>query len=608
MFRTWLNDHKLEDYDFSGTIFEKASNRAFWEPKRKEKFIQSAESFLGYEWPLIRATDYLAFFSEGDRVRQETPHFAKRYALTALVIGETLEYKGRFINDIIDGIFNICEETYWGLSAHQPPVRSGNPGEDPKPLLLPDPEDPYIDLFAAETGAALAIILHLLGDELEAVCPEIVKRIRNELDRRILKPYLSHTDYVWMGYVKRVNNWNPWILSNILTVVLLTPQPKHLICRVIGKAMFEIQAIYDRYPADGGCDEGMSYWGVSGGTIFEFLEQLYLATGGAIDFFSDAKIRKIGEYAYKTCIGNRYIVNFADGSARGFYGSASIYYRFGIRIGCRELTLRAKEDALPSGTDLHSIRNTYMKRTLWNVIHEDEINALDAFRPCEEAFFPDLENAVARSGQWFYAAKGGNNHEGHNHNDVGSFIAYHENRPVLIDPGCGVYRRETFNEGRYRIWTMRSEYHNLPVINGLGEHEGGEFKASFFGYSGKTAAIRFASAYETSSGIRELERRVSVRETGVTVQDKFDFSGDRNAIAEHFMTVLPVRIRRNAAILGERYELRSDETAEISVESIPFSGDEKLIQSWGTDAMERIIFRFETGKTKTITFTLRCLS
>ena len=92
------------------------------------------------------------------------------------------------------------------------------------------------------------------------------------------------------------------------------------------------------------------------------------------------------------------------------------------------------------------------------------------------------------------------------------------------------------------------------------------------------------------------------------MQDKFDFSGDRNAIAEHFMTVLPVRIRRNAAILGERYELRSDETAEISVESIPFSGDEKLIQSWGTDAMERIIFRFETGKTKTITFTLRCLS
>ena len=39
--------------------------------------------------------------------------------------------------------------------------------------------------------------------------------------------------------------------------------------------------------------------------------------------------------------------------------------------------------------------------------------------------------------------------------------------PVIIDAGVGTYTRQTFSSERYTIWTMQSNYHNLPMINGF---------------------------------------------------------------------------------------------------------------------------------------------
>ena len=45
-----------------------------------------------------------------------------------------------------------------------------------------------------------------------------------EAKRRILDPYFVRSDFGWMGLNGRphhVNNWNPWINSNVLTANLL---------------------------------------------------------------------------------------------------------------------------------------------------------------------------------------------------------------------------------------------------------------------------------------------------------------------------------------------------------------------------------------------------
>ena len=41
----------------------------------------------------------------------------------------------------------------------------------------------------------------------------------------------------------------------------------------------------------------------------------------------------------------------------------------------------------------------------------------------------------------YLSAKGGNNGESHNHNDVGSFVLYCDGKPAVIDVGTGVYEK-----------------------------------------------------------------------------------------------------------------------------------------------------------------------
>ena len=118
MFNRWLENNNLDSINFDTRLFEKADNRKFWDSVMTDTQINTAKTYLGFEWPIIRASHFIDFQKNGNRLSQEKPHFARRYALLYLFLGELAEYKGRFLPDLVDGIFAICEETYWGLSAH----------------------------------------------------------------------------------------------------------------------------------------------------------------------------------------------------------------------------------------------------------------------------------------------------------------------------------------------------------------------------------------------------------------------------------------------------------------------------------------------------------
>lgn len=590
MFKKWLSENNLRDFDFSGTIFEKASNREFWESVKDEEYIKNAEKYLGYEWPIMRASDYIAFSVEGNRVKQETPHFSRRMALLSLFIGEVMEHKGRFIPDIVDGIFCICEETFWGLSAHV--FHKG------RFLKLPSIKDPYIELFAAETGSIMSVILYVLRDELEEYCPEIVERMEDELEIRIIAPFLKHNDFGWMN---GRNNWNPWIHSNILTVFLLSKIDEERFYSGIEKMFSGINAIYNFYTNDGGCDEGVHYWSVSGGTIFEFLEQLYRATNGKIDFFNDEKIKNIADYPYKAYIGKNFFVNYADGLPKGTSYWQSIIYWFGKRTGNEKLSRLANELVKEfDEEDLTSMRTTYIKRLLNNIIYAKEVANQEPFEPCNQAVLPDLQVSFARDGEWYYSAKGGYNDEGHNHNDIGSFIAFFDNQPVLVDPGCGVYTKFTFTEGRYNIWTMRSEWHNAPTVNGKVQCFGKQYAADSFSCEDKTTNINFARAYDEEANLKGLNRGIAFADNGIEICDSFEFALNENEIEENLVTPLEVEIKENFAVLGGKYKLFVDCEANILIDKQEFFGDEKLTTSWKTDRMNRVKFIIDSGNAKTV--------
>lgn len=173
--------------------------------------VSQAEASLGQPYPSLPLSLYLAYTQSGDRAEFEARYFSRRQMLSTFVLAETLERKGRFLPAVMDGIWAILEESTWCLPAHNLRER------DAAALPFPDPLDPIIDLFAAESGATLSVAATLLGDELPSVVKE---RIEREVHERIVRPYLTK-DFWWMarGRDPRPVNWSPWCTQNVLLSV-----------------------------------------------------------------------------------------------------------------------------------------------------------------------------------------------------------------------------------------------------------------------------------------------------------------------------------------------------------------------------------------------------
>ena len=142
----------------------------------RKYLITEAEKYLDHSFPSIPATLFMDFKRTGNRVRFEEVYFAKRRALNALVLGEICEDKGRFIDDIINGIYSICEESAWQLPAHNSYVR------DTPQNLLPNTDRPIIELFACETGALLSTISNVLKKKLDSVSEETRNNLLDKIN------------------------------------------------------------------------------------------------------------------------------------------------------------------------------------------------------------------------------------------------------------------------------------------------------------------------------------------------------------------------------------------------------------------------------------------
>jgi hypothetical protein len=100
--------------------FPRATERGAWEnlsENVRTELISNAEPHLGEEWPQLPATLFLKFFRTGDKRSYDQINEKRRDRLRRLVLAECAEGQGRFLDDIINGIWTMCEQSYWGNSA-----------------------------------------------------------------------------------------------------------------------------------------------------------------------------------------------------------------------------------------------------------------------------------------------------------------------------------------------------------------------------------------------------------------------------------------------------------------------------------------------------------
>ena len=157
----------------------------------KAELLARGEAALAAEWPALPATLFLEFAREGNRSRFQASYFRRRNLLCDLVLAECVEGQGQFLDGIANGVWAICEESFWGVPAHIWVQRDD--------FGLPDTTDPVVDLFVAETASLLAWTDYLLGPTLDDVSPLIRPRIAREIDLRMLTPCLERDDFQWIG-------------------------------------------------------------------------------------------------------------------------------------------------------------------------------------------------------------------------------------------------------------------------------------------------------------------------------------------------------------------------------------------------------------------------
>lgn len=557
----------------------------------RQAALASAEDLRGMDWPPLPASLYLDFSRTGDRRRYEGPYFGRRRSLGSLVIAECIEAQGRFLDDILNGIWAICEESSWCIPAHN------------WPRGLPDATNPIIDLFAAETGGLLAWTHYLLRPHLDALDERILPRLRAEVTARILDPFLARRDFGWMGFNEGVslNNWSPWCTSTCLASSLLLEPDEARRAETVAKSLGILDRWLAGYHPDGGCDEGPSYWTVAGAALLDCLELLRTASDGAIDVYDDPLIGEIGRYIHRVHISGRYFVDFADSPAR-VHLPAALVYRYGRRIDDPDMIALARYCYQQSGPA--SLLGGSLLRLLPALFDSDGIDTPDD-PPLERDVWLDGTQIMAAretggSDRGFYlAAKGGHNDECHNHNDVGQFIVYCDGRPVLIDAGVGTYTAQTFSDQRYDIWTMQSAYHNLPTVNDVQQQPGRDFAAVGVSYQADDASAQLsldiAPAYPPSAGILSWQRTCRFfrgTRSRVEVTDDFSLAAPTQAIALSLMTPCRPVLEGPGAVLlqtDDRPVRLTFDGAALSalVEEIPLD-DDSLRSSWG-DTLYRIV-------------------
>lgn len=494
----------------------------------KNEIIQNGEKALGYEWKVIKATDYLEFARSGSRQTMEDPFGANNKALTNLVLAELTEGKGRFTDQIINGVWYTCEMTSWGLSAV---------------VGLPSFKDNIIDLTTGDLGSFLGWTYYFLKDELDRVNPLVSERLRENIQRRILDPYMSRNDFWWQAVhatpETMVNNWNPWCNFNVLSCFLLIENDPVKLAEAVYRTMISVDKYMNYVKEDGACEEGPSYWGLAAGKLYDYLQLLNTATAGQVSVFDMPLIRNMGEYIVNSYIGNGWVVNFADASARGG-GDKGLIFRYGKAVHSSEMQqFAAWLNRQDKKSDYDAGRDIY--RTLENLYcHEDLENTQAALPQINSVWYPQTQFCYMRDQSgFFFAAKGGHNNESHNHNDVGSFILYFDQIPVIIDAGVGIYTRQTFSSERYSIWTMQSNYHNLPMINGVAQAPGAQYKAeeASFDMNRSRFSLSLVKAYPEEAAVEKWERSYHLgSKDGLTIQDDFRLRETKKPNQLNFLT------------------------------------------------------------------------
>lgn len=552
-------------------------------------------------------TLYREFEHTGSRPGYQDPYYRRRAQLTRAVL-EVIMGQAEQIDRVHDLAWAICEETTWVLPAHEEqgpdywdldPPRLRTTPLGAHTMLTREPDS--IDLFAAETGAALAEAVYLVGEEM---APEVRQRIRQEVARHIFRPYLARARDHW--WFKGALNWNGVCNGSVGLAFLRLENDLETLAEALALVLEGFAAyIATGFEADGGSIEGVGYWNY--GLMYYVIvgELLRERTGGALDLLGQPRLRDIAAYPPGMALAapDRFI-NFGDALEQQAI-AAGIANRLAERTGVDQLrALLVPIDAdHPYGQHGYAKLPVVLRHAAW----WDQTQPTPAFIQ-RDSYWPEsgvikLVGQTADGQPAILATKAGHNDGHHSHTDIATFIVNIGGESLIPDAGRGLYSKAYFRQGRYENVFNNSYTHNVPRIGGQLQAPGPEFGGcrQFHGTmvehgeadGKKYAVVDYHTAYDLPAlGLARRRLELDVAAGDVTLADQFAFVGEPLAVEEAFVTWFPVEVDgATARILGEQTTL---ELAVLEPAGVSFAV-EALEEACRANHIEQVLYRLSVA-------------
>lgn len=512
------------DYEYSKLKLklQTEDGKCFYE-RMKKIYV---EKFGGKPIVALDYSKYKLIYKTGNRAEYEKGFFERRSRLTLLqllALGDDF-----YIEPLEDIIAAICDEFTWLLSSH---AYAGNEGR----------KDGFdytrVDLFASEIGFYLSETVNMFGDKLSA---DIKERIKVCVKTKLLDNFESRT-FWWEG--DKGSNWTAVCAGGVgISYMYLFPERFVLVKDRIF-ALFN-QYIRLAFTEDGVCVEGTHYYNYGVGWMLFFCDIYKQKFGDLPEFIKGDKIKKIFDY---------HLNSIVDGWAIPFADTSELY------VESYDLFELTTKKLFPSYTipDYNYIEKWQPSREVLTTRVLDSIGRFDikgGEKSLTENFsrlYKSAQIFSCKKNGYILFAKGGNNKEIHNHNDVGCFVLYRGKKRIIADIGSGEYSWEYFEDIKARygeeIFCCGSCSHSVPIIGGKFQEFGDNTQAKLLSYDENGIKLDIIDAYKLSGESMQIEYKC--KENGVSVG--YAYAGEKRSITFRFISDFKPRMEGEDMFLDD---------------------------------------------------------